>query len=319
MFKTKRNRNHSSWLCLAIPHRLPHSPIPFLHETGNLSSNHHASISGSGKPPPSGSESRNSRCGHSVARGCSGSEATHTRKTKTKKFAPERTEHPTGGRGPRARLQAPPAGAASPTSPGARQPGQPSPGAYLKHVVSSPEGFRHGYLVVAMLFSEQISLKKLEELGWPLRARVAGNARRSSAFRAPRRRRSPSADAGRTPRSGPGEGPTQRTGPQEKEEVQKRDTHGGRRAARGVTEPRAPDAGARGVRAERRLPRSLRSSFLNPGWVSAGANRERAGHRRDGMGRGYRLRPRAGSARSRDPQREPVAVARLLAVAPRVS
>lgn len=119
-------------------------------------------------------------------------------------------------RGDRARLQAPPAGAASPTSPGARQPGQPSPGAYLKHVVSSPEGFRHGYLVVAMLFSEQTSLKKLGELGWPLRARAAGNTRRASASRAPRRLRSPSADAGRTPKSGPGEGPTQRTRPARK-------------------------------------------------------------------------------------------------------
>ena len=213
MFKTKRKRNHSSWLCLAMPHRLPHSPIPFLHETGNLFSNHHASTQGSGKPPPSASESRNSRFGHSVARGCSGSETIHTRK---KKCAPERTEHPTGGRGPRARLQAPPAGAASPTSPGARQPGHPSPGAYLKHVVSSPEGFRHGYLVVALLFSEQTSLKKLGELGWPLRARAAGNARRASASRAPRRLRSPSADAGRTPKSGPGEGPTQRTRPPRK-------------------------------------------------------------------------------------------------------
>lgn len=195
-------------------HRLPHSPIPFLHETGNLFSNHHASMQGSGKPPPSASESRNSRCGHSVARGCSGSETTHTRK---KKFAPERTEHPTGGRAVTERasrplLRAPPPRPAR----GARQPGQPSPGAYLKHVVSSPEGFRHGYLVVAMLFSEQTSLKKLGELGWPLRARAAGNTRRASASRAPRRLRSPSADAGRTPKSGPGEGPTQRTRPARK-------------------------------------------------------------------------------------------------------
>lgn len=39
-----------------------------------------------------------------------------------------------------------------------------SPEAYLKHVVSSPEAFRHGYLVVAILFSEQTSLRnKLEK------------------------------------------------------------------------------------------------------------------------------------------------------------
>jgi hypothetical protein len=33
-----------------------------------------------------------------------------------------------------------------------------APEAYLKHMVSSPEDFRHGYLVVAILFSEQTSL-----------------------------------------------------------------------------------------------------------------------------------------------------------------
>ena len=32
-------------------------------------------------------------------------------------------------------------------------------------------------------------------------------------------------------------------------------------------------------------------AFLHPGGVSAGGNRERAEHRQDGMGRGYRLRP----------------------------
>lgn len=51
-------------------------------------------------------------------------------------------------------------GAAFPTTQDAQGRTLRSSGSYLKHVVSSPEGFRHGYLVVAILFSEQTSLRK---------------------------------------------------------------------------------------------------------------------------------------------------------------
>lgn len=37
------------------------------------------------------------------------------------------------------------------------------PQLYLKHVVSSPEDFRHGYLVVVILFSEHTSLREEEK------------------------------------------------------------------------------------------------------------------------------------------------------------
>lgn len=64
-------------------------------------------------------------------------------------------------------------------------------------------------------------------------------------IRVPRAEAAPVPERGRgeDPEVRAGEGPTQRTGPQEKEEVQKRDTDGGRRAARSVTEPRAPSPG----------------------------------------------------------------------------
>lgn len=40
----------------------------------------------------------------------------------------------------------------------------PGPQLYLKHVVSSPEDFRHGYLVVVILFSEHTSLREKKKL-----------------------------------------------------------------------------------------------------------------------------------------------------------
>ena len=54
-------------------------------------------------------------------------------------------------------------------APPSHQPGDSK--AYLKHVVSSPEAFRHGYLVVVILFSEQTSLRK--------RGKVVGSPRGS--------------------------------------------------------------------------------------------------------------------------------------------
>ncbi|XP_068418863.1 phorbol-12-myristate-13-acetate-induced protein 1 isoform X2 [Eschrichtius robustus] len=48
-------------------------------------------------------------------------------------------------------------GAASPASPGAHGRTRRSPETYLKHVVSSPEGFRHGVLMVMALEIAQIS------------------------------------------------------------------------------------------------------------------------------------------------------------------
>lgn len=92
---------------------------------------------------------------------------------------------------------------------------------------------------------------------------------------------------------------------------------GGARCHRAPSpEPRTREPG---VCARRGAPaRSLRSSFLNPGWVSAG-EAEARGEPGVGWGEGCRLRRSRERTRQRGPQREPVAVARLLAVAPRVS
>lgn len=102
-----------------------------------------------------------------------------------------------------------------------------SSGSYLKHVVSSPEGFRHGYLVVAILFSEQTSLRKSwrgnvvdsprsaagSALGEPSARGLQGSAcRRAEQPLVPERVRR--ADSG--VRGGPGESPAERTQTQEK-------------------------------------------------------------------------------------------------------
>lgn len=61
----------------------------------------------------------------------------------------------------------------------------------------------------------------------------------------------------------------------------------GRRAVSPSPEPHRSPGCARGGGA---YP-GVYEAFLHPGGVSAGGNRERAEHRQDGMGRGYRLRP----------------------------
>lgn len=88
--------------------------------------------------------------------------------------------------------------------------------AYLKHVVSSPEAFRHGYLVVAILFSEQTSLREsqrgkvVDSAGERTPGRAGGPASRcAQQAQVPEPGRPADSGGG----GGPGEGPTGRTQP----------------------------------------------------------------------------------------------------------
>lgn len=115
---------------------------------------HHAKYSGK-RQTPLGPRVQTLRA-HLVARHCSGPKI-------PTKHVPEQLWPPVTKRASKPLLRR----AACPASPGALWRTRQSPEAYLKHVVSSPEGFRHGYFVVAILFSEQISLGK--QLEQPLR------------------------------------------------------------------------------------------------------------------------------------------------------